>query len=146
MHGNKKARGPNRLSWQTYQPLYFRYSYILHILGKLLHILSQFWPILQLNYTFWQWFGSILHILAHFYILKNTRFFDDDFTKLGLGVGTSVDNIDTKFARFLIVDKNKWFYFKILKNIAILCINYSVNCVNNSQKNNISRGFISSLK
>ena len=61
-------------------------------------------------------------------------------------VGTPVDNIDTKFARFLIVDKNKWFYFEILKNIAILCINYSVNCVNNSQKNNISRGFISSLK
>ena len=111
-----------------------------------LHIFSQFWPILQLNYTFWQWFGSILHILAHFYILKNTRFFDDDFTKLGLGVGTSVDNIDTKFARFLIVDKNKWFYFKILKNIAILCINYSVNCVNNSQKNNISKGFIYSLR
>ena len=111
-----------------------------------LHIFSQFWPILQLNYTFWQWFGSILHILAHFYILKNTRFCDDDFTKLGLGVGTSVDNIDTKFARFLIVDKNKWFYFKILKNIAILCINYSVNCVNNSQKNNISKSFIYPLR
>ena len=83
--------------------------------------------------------------MAHFYVLKNTRFCDDDFTKLGLGVGTSVDNIDTKFARFLIVDKNKGFYFKILKNIAILCINYSVNCVNNSQKNNISKGFISPL-
>merc|ERR1711867_83154 len=85
------------------------------------------------------------HFSPFLYIEKYTFFFYDDFTKLGLGVGTSVDNIDTKFARFLIVDKNKWFYFKILKNIAILCINYSVNCVNNSQKNNISRGFISSL-
>ena len=59
--------------------------------------------------------------------------------------GTVTSLTAKSLARFCDFDKNKRFYFKIFKKIALLCTNYSVNCANKSIKNSISKPFISPL-